>query len=64
MKLKHSEVTVYKARDGWRWRLRAANGRIVAVSGEAFANKWNAERAVHVAYIAFGSSPVQPRIEA
>ncbi|MGE4074929.1 MAG: YegP family protein [Reyranella sp.] len=27
---------VYRAKDGWRWRLWARNGRIVAVSGEAY----------------------------
>ena len=30
----------------WRWRLRARNGQIVAVSGQSFANKWNAWRAL------------------
>lgn len=29
----------------WRWRLRARNGRIRAVSGESFASKSNAVRA-------------------
>lgn len=29
-------VTVYKAKDGWRWRRRAPNGEIVAESGEAY----------------------------
>jgi uncharacterized protein YegP (UPF0339 family) len=36
---------IYEATDGWRWRLIAANGRILA-SGEAFASKRNALRAV------------------
>lgn len=31
-----AKVHVYEARDGWRWRLRAGNGRIVAESGEAY----------------------------
>ena len=35
---------VYQARDGWRWRLRAANGRIVA-TGEAHTRKRDAVRA-------------------
>lgn len=35
---------VYKARDGWRWRLVAANGRIVA-TGEAHTRKTDAIRA-------------------
>lgn len=29
---------IYKAADGWRWRLKAANGEIVA-SGESYKNK-------------------------
>lgn len=30
---------VYEAADGWRWRLIATNGKIVADSGEAFAKR-------------------------
>lgn len=30
---------IYKAKDGWRWRLWAKNGRIVAESGEAYRAK-------------------------
>jgi uncharacterized protein YegP (UPF0339 family) len=30
------KAEVYKAKDGWRWRLRARNNRIVAESGEAY----------------------------
>ncbi len=37
---------IYQANDGWRWRLIAANGNIVADSGEAYSSKWNAKRAV------------------
>jgi len=29
----------------WRWRVRAANGKIVATSGENFASRRNARRA-------------------
>ena len=42
MKAPHFEV--YPAKDGWRWRLRAANGRIVA-TGEAHTRKSDAIRA-------------------
>ena len=35
----------YRATDGWRWRLIAANGLIVA-SGEAHATRSKARRAV------------------
>lgn len=30
---------VYHAEDGWRWRLVARNGRIVAESGEAYSRR-------------------------
>lgn len=34
-----SRVQVYKADDGWRWRLLARNGKIVADSAEAYASR-------------------------
>lgn len=34
--MKRPKFVVYKAADGYRWRLMAANGRIVADSGEAY----------------------------
>ena len=37
---------VYQAADGWRWHLKAANGRIIA-QGEAHTRKRDAERAVN-----------------
>lgn len=37
---------IYLARDGWRWRLKARNGRIVAESGEAYKRKNSAWRMV------------------
>ena len=30
------KIRLYKAKDGWRWRAVAGNGRIVAESGEAY----------------------------
>lgn len=42
MKAPHFEV--YRAKDGYRWRLKAANGRIVA-TGEAHPRKADAVRA-------------------
>lgn len=36
---------VYAARDGYRWRLWAHNGHIVADSGEAYTKRGNAVRA-------------------
>ena len=38
----------YRDRLGrWRWRAVASNGRKVAASGEAFASRFNAERAIN-----------------
>lgn len=39
------QFLVYQSADGWRWRLVARNGRIVADSGEAYARKAGAIRA-------------------
>ena len=33
------KLHVYRAADGWRWRLKARNGRIIADSGEAYKNR-------------------------
>ncbi|HSS01133.1 MAG TPA: HVO_2922 family protein [Kofleriaceae bacterium] len=38
---------LYKDRgEEWRWRLRAANGNIVADSGESYTTKANAEAGI------------------
>lgn len=46
----------------WRWRLLAANGRKVAVSGESFASRAHAERAARNvrANAGTGLLPVRP----
>lgn len=38
---------IYRARDGYRWRLWSANGRIVAESGEAYVLLNGAQEAVN-----------------
>jgi uncharacterized protein YegP (UPF0339 family) len=38
-------VEVYEAPDGWRWRRRSANNRIVADGSEAYSRKDSAMRA-------------------
>lgn len=43
--MKTYTLHTYKAADGWRWRLQARNGRIVADSGEAYTRRTGAERA-------------------
>lgn len=52
-------LTVYRSPDGWRWRLRARNGKIVADSGEAYARKRNAVRAAESLAAAFIGIVVQ-----
>lgn len=37
-------VTVYRAKDGWRWKLVASNGELTAESGEGYVNKAHAVR--------------------
>lgn len=36
----------YKAMDGYRWRLMAANGRVIADSGEAYTRMVDVKRAI------------------
>lgn len=43
--MKQPKFTVYQAADGFRWRLIAANGRIIA-TGEAHTRERDAWRAV------------------
>lgn len=33
------KLHVYRAVDGWRWHLKARNGRIVADSGESYVRR-------------------------
>lgn len=40
-----SEIEVFEAADGWRWHLKAANGEIVADSGESYTTRYDAVRA-------------------
>lgn len=49
--MRQPRFEVYRAEDGWRWRLIAANGRIIA-TGEAHTRERDAWRAIHtVKYI-------------
>lgn len=54
---------VYRAADGWRWSLRSANGRIVAV-GEAHSRKRDAIRAAsRISALAETASDRQMEVE-
>lgn len=42
-------IDIYRdTRGQWRWRLRAANGRVVADSAEGYAERRGVDRAVEV----------------
>lgn len=41
--MRRNKIEVFKSLDGWRWRLRATNGEIVAQS-EGYPTKENALR--------------------
>jgi uncharacterized protein YegP (UPF0339 family) len=43
-KVKKMKLEIYEADDGWRWRVTARNGEIVAASSEAFTRKHGAKR--------------------
>jgi uncharacterized protein YegP (UPF0339 family) len=40
---RRARIVVYFAEDGWRWRLTAANGKIVADSGESYIRRYDAK---------------------
>ncbi len=43
--MRHPVLEVYKAKDGYRWRLKAANHKIIAESGEAYGSLSNVGQA-------------------
>lgn len=42
--MKKRRIEIYKAKDGYRWRLKAANGEIIGGS-ESYTRKYTAKRA-------------------
>ena len=42
--MKRMKLEIYEASDGWRWRVTARNGEIVAASSEAFTRRHGAKR--------------------
>ena len=51
---------VYKDAAGfWRWRLRAANNRIIADSGESYYNKQDCEYAIQLVKSSSSASVVE-----
>lgn len=43
-----ARMYVYQSRDGWRWRLVAQNGNIIADSGQAYKSRRNARDAARM----------------
>lgn len=43
----------------WRWRLRAANNRIIANSGEGYYNKEDCIHAINLVKSTTGNTPVE-----
>jgi len=43
----------------WRWRLRAANGQIIATSGEGYTRKADVERAIDTVVHAFTECEIE-----
>lgn len=43
-----ARMSVYEAVDGWRWRLVAQNGNIIADSGQRYASRRNAVAAARM----------------
>ena len=39
-------IELFNSKDGWRFRIVARNGRILAPSGEAYASYWSMMRTV------------------
>lgn len=52
--MKAPKFEVYEAKDGHRWRLAAANGRIIAESGEAYTRRNGATKAIDTVIQACG----------
>lgn len=42
-------LELYQAADGWRWRRRAGNHKIVSDSGEAYVDRRDAIHGMHIA---------------
>lgn len=62
--MKRARFDVYQDTAGqWRWRLLAANGRVVADSGESYTRLRDAERAV-IAALKATASAVEQLVEA
>ncbi len=44
---KRFKLTLWRSQTGWRWRLKAKNGRVLAASTEAYTQKYKALLNIH-----------------
>lgn len=51
---------LYKAKDGWRWRLLSRNGKSIAESGEAYSRKPNIHKMWETCRNALLEATVEP----
>lgn len=54
-------IQLFKGEDGWRWRLRATNGKVLATS-EAYSSKDKAEQTAKAVKSAFKDAAVEVRL--
>ena len=48
---------IYKAKDGWRFRFKGANGEIIT-GGESYMTKWGAKRGVNRLIKLMANAPI------
>lgn len=61
--MENAVVEIYKDQgQDWRWRLRAANGKIVADSAEGYIDGTNALDAVRTAFTNFAEAVVNEQL--
>jgi uncharacterized protein YegP (UPF0339 family) len=50
---------IYKASDGWRWRLRANNGKIIADSAEGYKRKGKCKEGIDLVKVSAAAEVVE-----
>jgi uncharacterized protein YegP (UPF0339 family) len=50
------KLQVYRAADGWRWRVRGRNSLILADGGQSYSRKRAAQRGAQLAHEARGAA--------
>ena len=54
------KTKIFQGENGdWYWRLRAKNGRIIAIGGEGFKTKWGATRALKTVQKTFAKLEIE-----